>query len=224
MAGDSVAGLVRGAGLAAALGFQFLVESGRRDRRHADRLCREPAVTRAIEMSDTQTSTHLLPLPASSHRIEPWANGMGETAVILREPDDGNWRVPISVAQVERDGPFSEMPGTQRLLVPLDAAMELRLPGGRVQRTDRFGVLRFDGAPAPLGILPEGATRDFNLMLRDGARGELFARTLVDSMVFPPEAGARWLVYLHRGGASLSIGVAELQLAADDAEIGRAHV
>ena len=170
-------------------------------------------------MSDTQTSTHLLPLPASSHRIEPWANGMGETAVILREPDDGNWRVRISVAQVERDGPFSEMPGTQRLLVPLDAAMELRLPGGRVQRADRFGVLRFDGAPAPLGILPEGATRDFNLMLRDGARGELFARTLVDSMVLPPEAGARWVIYLHRGSAALHAGGARLGLAPDDAAL-----
>ncbi|MGN6728711.1 MAG: HutD/Ves family protein [Rhodanobacteraceae bacterium] len=170
-------------------------------------------------MSDTQSSTHWLPLPASSHRIEPWANGLGQTAVILREPDDGNWRVRISVAQVERDGPFSEMPDTQRLLVPLDAAMELRHPDGRVQHADRFGVLRFDGAPAPFGILPEGATRDFNLMLRDGARGELFARTLVDSMVLPPEAGARWVIYLHRGSAALHAGGAQLGLAPDDAAL-----
>lgn len=158
-------------------------------------------------------------LPAGSRCTEPWANGLGHTAVILREPDDGNWRVRISIAQVERDGPFSELPDTQRLLVPLDAAMELRFPDGRAQIANRFGVLRFAGAPAPLGILPEGATRDFNLMLRHGARGELFARTLVDSMVLPPETGARWLVYLHRGSAAVSAGDARLDLAPDDAAL-----
>jgi len=151
-------------------------------------------------MSDGQASTGLLPLPASSRRVEPWANGFGQTAVILREPDDGNWRVRISIAQVESDGPFSELQETQRLLVPLDAAMELRFPDGRSQRADRFGVLRFAGAPAPLGVLPEGATRDFNLMLRNGVRGELFARTLVDSMVLPAGAGERAVI---EGGGEL---------------------
>lgn len=170
-------------------------------------------------MSNAQTSARVLSLPASSHRIEPWANGLGQTAVILREPDDGNWRVRISVAQVASDGPFSDLPDTRRFLVPLDAAMELRFPDGRTQRANRFGVLRFAGAPAPLGVLPEGATRDFNLMLRGDARGELFARTLVDSMVLPPEAGARWLAYLHRGGATVSAEGTTLQLAPDDAAL-----
>lgn len=163
---------------------------------------------------------HLLrALPAASRRSEPWANGLGQTAVVLREPDDAGWRVRISIAQVEGDGPFSELADTRRLLVPLDAAMELRLPDGRTQRAGRFGVLQFAGAPAPFGILPEGATRDFNLMLRSDARGELFARTLVDSMILPAEPGTRWLVYLNRGGASLSVEGSTLQLAADDAAL-----
>lgn len=158
-------------------------------------------------------------LPAASRHSEPWANGLGRTAVILREPDDGNWRVRVSIAQVECDGPFSELADTQRLLVPLDAAMELRFPDGHAQRANRFGVLRFAGAPAPHGVLPGGATRDFNLMLRDGARGELFARTLVDSMVLPVEPEVRWLVYLNRGDASLSVGQAALRLSSDDAAL-----
>lgn len=165
------------------------------------------------------TQAALRPLPAASRRIEPWANGLGQTALVLREPDDGNWTVRISIAQVESEGPFSELADTQRLLVPLDAAMELRFPDGRIQRANRFGVLRFSGSPAPFGALPDGATRDFNLMLRGDARGELFARTLVDSMVLPAEGGARWLVYLHRGDASLSVGGSTLQLAADDAAL-----
>jgi uncharacterized protein len=163
--------------------------------------------------------TATLLLPASSRLVEPWANGLGQTAVVLREPDDIGWHVRISIAQVERDGPFSELADTQRLLVPLDAAMELRFPDGRAQRAHRFGVLRFAGAPAPFGILPEGATRDFNLMLRHGAGGELFARTLVDSMVLPAGRGTRWLIYLHRGGATLVAGGAALQLAPEDAAL-----
>lgn len=167
----------------------------------------------------TAERTAAMLLPASSRSIEPWANGLGQTAVILREPDDNGWRVRISIAQVERDGPFSELADTQRLLVPLDAAMELRFADGHVQRAHRFGVLRFAGAPAPFGILPEGATRDFNLMLRQGASAELFARTLVDSMVLPAESGVRWLVYLHRGDATLVAGGAALQLAPEDAAL-----
>ena len=170
-------------------------------------------------MNRAKPAAPLLPLPAGSRRIEPWANGRGQTEVILREPDDGRWNVRISIARVESDGPFSELADTQRLLVPLDGPMELRFADGRAQRADRFGVLRFDGAPAPHGVLPEGPTRDFNLMLRNGARGELFARTLVDSMVLPAEPGTRWLVYLHRGGASVAVAGTTLRLAPDDAAL-----
>ncbi len=156
-------------------------------------------------------------LPASSRCVERWANGSGQTEVLLREPDDANWRVRISIARVEQEGPFSELPEAQRLLVPLDAPMELRFSGGRVQRADRFGVLRFDGAPAPFGVLPEGPTRDFNLMLRNGARGELFARTLVDSLMLLPEPGVHWLVYVNRGRAQIVCGGASLSLDPDEA-------
>ncbi|MGH8211959.1 MAG: HutD/Ves family protein [Rhodanobacteraceae bacterium] len=156
-------------------------------------------------------------LPASSRQVEPWANGLGQTALLLREPDDAGWRVRISIATVEQGGPFSELPGTQRLLAPLDAPTELRFPDGRVQRANRFEVLRFAGAPAPFGVLPEGATRDFNLMLRRGARGDLFARTLVDSLVLLPEAGLRWLIYVNRGEAHVGYDDNSLSLEADGA-------
>ncbi|HEY3519421.1 MAG TPA: HutD family protein [Rhodanobacteraceae bacterium] len=168
-------------------------------------------------MNTRPAAAGLRSLPASSRHVEPWANGLGQTALLLREPDDAQWRVRISIANVEQEGPFSELPDTQRLLVALDAPMELRFPGGRVQRANRFGVLRFDGVPAPVGVLPEGPTRDFNLMLRGDARGEIFPRTLVDSLVLLPEAGVRWLVYVNRGGARVSCGDIVLELQTDDA-------
>ncbi len=123
--------------------------------------------------------------------------------MILREPDCVEWRIRISVAMVDRDGPFSDLPATRRALVPLDAPMTLHFADGHESPTPRFGTLRFDGAPAPTGLLPEGPTRDFNLMLRAGARGDVLARTLVDVMVVPPGPDVRWLMYLHSGSAVL---------------------
>lgn len=143
-------------------------------------------------------------IPRAAQRDEPWANGGGVTTVMLCEPDDADWRIRISVALVEQEGPFSELRDTRRTLVPLDAPMVLRFPGGNTLHANRFEKLEFDGSPAPTGILPEGATRDFNLMLRDNARGELLARTLVDTLFLPAEPGVRWLVYLDSGHARLS--------------------
>lgn len=145
-------------------------------------------------------------IPRSLQRNERWANGAGSTTVLLREPDHADWTVRVSVAKVDREGPFSELPGTQRTLVPLDAPMALRFPDGRGLAAARFGVLHFEGSPAPTGLLPEGPTRDFNLMLRGGARGDVLPRTLVDSMMLPAAPDVRWLVYLDSGRARIDAG------------------
>lgn len=52
--------------------------------------------------------SRLQAIPRDAQRDEPWANGVGSTTVILREPDDAGWRIRVSVAIVEREGPFSE--------------------------------------------------------------------------------------------------------------------
>ena len=144
-------------------------------------------------------------IPRTEQRDEPWANGAGSTTVILREPDQANWRVRISVAKVDREGPFSELPGTRRTLVPLDAPMTLRFPDAREQSVPRFGTLHFDGSPAPQGLLPQGPTRDFNLMLRGAAHGEVLPGRLTDTMALPFQSGWRWLVYLDSGHAALHV-------------------
>jgi environmental stress-induced protein Ves len=162
-------------------------------------------------------------IPRVAQLDETWANGAGTTTVILREPDHADWILRISVAQVDLDGPFSDLPGTHRTLVPLDAPITLRFPDGRELSSARFGTLSFDGSPAPTGVLPEGPTRDFNLMLRGGTRGEVLPRTLVDAMVLPPEPGVRWLVYLDSGHATLRAGAgAEVTLNPRDAALVRA--
>lgn len=147
--------------------------------------------------------SYLLPLLAAEQRKEPWANGAGTTTVILREPDSDDWRIRVSVARVDQEGPFSELANTRRILVPLDAPIGLRFPDSRELHAARLGILRFEGSPAPVGLLPEGPTRDFNLMLRDGAEGKVMPRTLVDSMLLTHKPGMRWLVYVDSGGASI---------------------
>lgn len=145
-------------------------------------------------------------IPRSAQRREPWANGAGSTTVLLREPDADAWTIRVSIANVEAPGPFSDLPDTRRMLVPLDAPMALRFPDGRELAATRFGTLCFDGSPAPAGLLPEGPTRDFNLMLRGGARGDVLPRTLVDSTMLSPLPGLRWLVYLDSGRARIDAG------------------
>lgn len=145
-------------------------------------------------------------IPRSAQRDEAWANGAGTTTVILREPDAAQWHVRISIARVEREGPFSELPDTRRILVPLDAPMTLCFHDGRELAAARFGTLQFDGSPAPLGLLPDGPTRDFNLMLRGNAHGEVLPRTLVDSMMLSSRSDARWFTYLDSGSAAIHAG------------------
>lgn len=171
-------------------------------------------------------------IPRADQRDEAWANGAGTTTVVLREPDDDLWSVRVSVAMVERDGPFSDLSATRRTLVPLDAPLTLRFHDGHEQRVARFGAVRFDGSPAPHCSLPDGATRDFNLMLRGSARGEVLPRTLVDAMVLPPGSGVRWLLYLvaghatlhAEGGRPLALHPQDAALVATDGDPARAGV
>ena len=52
----------------------------------------------------------------------PWKNGGGVTSELARSPqaDEFDWR--LSVAEVATDGPFSQFPGIDRLLVLLSGA------------------------------------------------------------------------------------------------------
>jgi environmental stress-induced protein Ves len=115
----------------------------------------------------------------------PWKNGGGITREIAAEPaaagdgaslDAFAWRV--SVADVAQAGPFSRFPGVDRTLVLLEGAgMLLDETGARTLThtlTQPLEIARFAGEAAIDARLVDGATRDFNLMVRrDAARGTL---------------------------------------------------
>jgi environmental stress-induced protein Ves len=114
-------------------------------------------------------ASHRVLAPAEYRRM-PWKNGGGHTVEIAVEPPGADlarfaWRV--SVAAVERDGPFSPFPGVDRTLVLL-AGNGMRLSGGGVAVELRmpFEPVAFAGEASLECALADGPTRDFNLMVR----------------------------------------------------------
>jgi len=114
----------------------------------------------------------------SQYRRTPWKNGGGLTEEIAAHPEgaalDGfDWR--ISIAAVDRDGPFSRFPGVDRTITVIEGAgMRLSGPDRDVVLDTLFEPYVFDGGDAIDCTLVSGAVSDFNAMFRRGrARGQV---------------------------------------------------
>ncbi len=107
---------------------------------------------------------------------QPWRNGGGRTRELVASPPGADWMLRVSLADIDVDGPFSAFPGVQRwFAVVAGAGVVLTLPGatGTRRLTTADEPFAFDGAAAPGCRLIDGPTRDLNLMLRGGLRGEM---------------------------------------------------
>jgi len=120
---------------------------------------------------------HQLLAPADYRRM-PWKNGGGHTLEIAAEPPGAGiaafaWRV--SVADIERDGPFSAFPGVDRTVVLLAGnGMRMTGAGEPVDLHEPYEPVRFAGEAALHCTLLDGPTRDFNLMVRrEAASGDV---------------------------------------------------
>ena len=103
---------------------------------------------------------------------QPWRNGGGVTRELLAWPagSGADWLVRVSVADIDRDGPFSPFPGVQRCFTVLEGAgVVLDFSGVEQTLTTVSAPLSFDGAAAPGCRLVNGPTRDLNLMGRHSA-------------------------------------------------------
>jgi uncharacterized protein len=99
----------------------------------------------------------------------PWRNGGGVTRELAAWPAPGDWRWRMSVAEVDKSGPFSRFDGVKRWFAVLDGAgVELTVNGARHRLTASDAPFCFDGAAATDCLLLGGKTLDFNLMLRQG--------------------------------------------------------
>ncbi len=104
---------------------------------------------------------------------QPWKNGAGLTREIaLAESNIGGFDWRISLAEVERDAPFSAFPGVDRCVVLLrGAGMRLRSADGRLDHrlTAPLAPFHFAGDGVLDATLVEGPCSDFNVMTRRGA-------------------------------------------------------
>jgi environmental stress-induced protein Ves len=103
----------------------------------------------------------------------PWKNGGGITREVAAYPHGAGletfvWRV--SVAEVAQAGPFSRFTAIDRTLVLLSGAgMRLDDAQGTTHAlTEPLDIACFAGEAAIDAQLVDGATRDFNLMVRRG--------------------------------------------------------
>lgn len=99
---------------------------------------------------------------------EPWANGGGITRVIAtgrfsRSSAEFDWR--LSVADVSTSGPFSTLPGVDRVITVADGPGLLLTVDGHEHTLVPFRPLPFAGE-ASTGCQVVEPTRDFNVMTR----------------------------------------------------------
>lgn len=107
---------------------------------------------------------------SADYPTRPWKNGGGTTRDIVVSPpaaslDDFDFR--LSLAQVDRDGPFSRFDGVDRTLVLLSGAMTLHEQQRRIDLV-RNEPVAFEGECAIEATLAGGSTLDFNVMTRRG--------------------------------------------------------
>jgi uncharacterized protein len=103
----------------------------------------------------------------SQFKSSPWKNGGGITHEALRSPSRGDafrWRV--SVAHIDKSGPFSDFAGYARTMVLLrGGGIALKLSDGTRRELRTVGdLVQFDGALGVECALLNGPCVDLNLM------------------------------------------------------------
>lgn len=152
--------------------------SGRRHPEAAN--AREKNMPHLGRDSTTGSPPAIRVIDASRHRTMPWKNGFGTTTEIAIDPPGadlgGRFRWRLSIAAVQRSGPFSAFPGYERTIMVIEGrGMELTVGGDPPRRLDQlFEPFVFSGdAPTQCRLL-DGPVRDLNLMAdRSGLRSQM---------------------------------------------------
>lgn len=179
-------------------------------------------------MADRFADAGVRRLHAADYRRTRWKNDGGWTTELACDPPAnaegvaGAFRWRISIAEIERDGPFSAFPDIDRDLVLLAGnGMELDIDDAAPLRMDRrLQAVRFAGEQAVQCRLLAGPTRDFNVMVRRGeVSAEVVARPLTGSMLLFREPGVRWFVHVLAGQATLQVDGTTIEAALNDSLI-----
>lgn len=128
---------------------------------------------------------------------EPWRNGGGFTKTLAAKPD--RWRV--SLAEIQRDGPYSRFEGISRI------SLVLRGGGVRLEHANTVVTLlsaeavEYDGAPAWQATLIDGPVTALNVMFPASHPKPRVAAVSSTTNVQP---GCKAVIVALDGGCSLS--------------------
>jgi len=144
---------------------------------------------------------HLRP---RDYQAMPWKDGGGVTEQIAIEPPDATladgflWR--LSMARVERSGPFSRFEGYDRTLLMVEGqGLDLDFGSqGQVRLDALFEPVAFDGAWEARATLTQGPVRDFGV-ISDHARvrQEVRVLTALEGPVSIPSGPTVWLIAMN---------------------------
>ncbi len=116
---------------------------------------------------------------------EPWRNGGGITRTLAT--NGTRWRV--SVAQVERNGPYSRFDGITRVSYVLRGNGVTLRHGASVIRLEPFKALEYDGDTAWDATLVDGPVTALNIMTESG-RYRTTLDAIVVATIVPPGCAA----------------------------------
>jgi uncharacterized protein len=143
---------------------------------------------------------------SADYPTRPWKNGGGTTRDIAVSPpgaslDNFDWR--LSLARVDRDGPFSRFDNVDRTLVLLSGAMTLHEQDRRIDLV-RHEPVMFEGERALDATVAGGATLDFNVMTRRGrARHFVRRKSFGKQVTIEAAVGKTIVVFVLENGLTL---------------------
>jgi uncharacterized protein len=104
----------------------------------------------------------------STLQPQRWANNLGETVELFRADVGGAVGTRLSIATIDRDVPFSPLPGIDRILMALGPEpLVLSIDGARRQ-IEQFETVTFTGEQTVNAVEVAAIGRDLNLMMRRG--------------------------------------------------------
>jgi uncharacterized protein len=168
-------------------------------------------------------------LPASAAHETAWKNGAGFTREIAVSPagaglDAFEWR--LSLARIERDGPFSTFPGVDRLIAIVEGeGVELVFEDATpIVLRQGMSPSGFPGEASVWARLCDGPATALNIMTRRGkVRASLTLVDLIAPLEIAPREGVGLLLALE-GAARLETPNGVRQLRAMDAWLEEASV
>lgn len=139
----------------------------------------------------------------------PWKNGGGMTReLVLEGGDPFEWR--LSAATIDRDGPFSEFEGVDRVLVLLrGGGVALDIDGSAARLESPGAGVAFAGEQRVVSRLLDGPTLDLNLMTRRSELRAVWSVTAAADVTVPDGAD---VVVVHVLAGAVGVDGDELQV------------